>query len=121
MLAGLSQCWIFKTPPAFWASAGPALVTAIIKPPANAATHGFRAIGLATPFVAPELPVEPDVFEAPAVVDAVDHDRQPLDRRLPAGALDIVEDDRPGAVLLQSPVDLPDQFLALVLVGQRRL
>ena len=29
--------------------------------------------------------VEPDVFVAPAVVDAVDHDRQPFDLGLPAG------------------------------------
>ena len=60
------------------------------------------------------LPVEPDVFEAPAVVDAVDHHRQALDVGLPAGRGAVVKDDRPGAVLLQLAVDLPDQLLALL-------
>ena len=32
----------------------------------------------------PRLVVEPDVFEAPAVKDAVDHHSQTLDPRLPA-------------------------------------
>ena len=44
MLAGLSQCWIFKMPPDFWASAGPAPATAIIKAPAAAPAHRFRVI-----------------------------------------------------------------------------
>src|SRR5271168_1664631 len=43
--------------------------------------------------------VEPDVFHAPAVENAVDHDRHPLDVGLLAGAVAVVEDDRPGVVL----------------------
>src|SRR6516165_1870373 len=65
--------------------------------------------------------VEPDVFETPAVIDAVAHDRQPLDPGLPAGCPARVGDDRPDRVLLQFPVDLPDQLLALLLVGLDRL
>src|SRR6516225_2181697 len=65
--------------------------------------------------------VEPDVFEAPAVVDAVAHDSQPPDPGLPTGCPARVGDDRPDRVLLQFPVDLPDQLLALLLVGLDRL
>src|SRR6516162_10840554 len=46
------------------------------------------------------LAVEPQIFETPAIVDAVDHDRQALDVGLPAARRPIVKDDRPGAVLL---------------------
>src|SRR5437773_2699431 len=60
---------------------------------------------------------EPDVVEPPAVVDAVDHRRQALDPWVPAGRAAHVEDDRPGALFLQSAVDLPDQLLALFPVG----
>src|SRR6266853_5900325 len=65
--------------------------------------------------------VEPDVFHAPAVEDAVDHDRQPLHMRLPAGRAAVVKDDRPGAVFRQLPLDLPYQLLALLGVGLDRL
>src|SRR5437899_5577432 len=61
--------------------------------------------------------VEPDVFHAPAVEDAVDHDRQPLDMRLPAARAAVVKDDRPGAVFRQFALDLPYQLLALLGVG----
>src|SRR5207248_7792791 len=67
------------------------------------------------------LSVQPHVFHAPAVVDAVDHRRQPLDLRLPAGGKNIVENDRASSVFLQFPIDLPYQPLALVLIGHRRL
>src|SRR5450759_2561235 len=67
------------------------------------------------------LPVQPDVFHAPAVVDAVDHDCQPLDIRLTAGRRAVVEDDRPGALFLQLLVDFPDDLPALLLVGFDRL
>src|SRR5215472_14466614 len=67
------------------------------------------------------LLVEPDVFETPAVEDAVDHHPQVLDARLPAGREPEVIDDRPRLVLLQSLVDLPHQALALILVGLHRL
>ena len=65
--------------------------------------------------------VEPDVFEAPAVVDAVDHHRQPLHLRLPAGREAFVSYDRARPLLLQFLVDLPYQRLALLLVAFRRL
>src|SRR3546814_9784690 len=52
----------------------------------------------------PGLPVEPDVLVPPAVVDAVHHDGDALDLRLPAPGTDGVEDDRPGHVLLQPAV-----------------
>jgi len=42
------------------------------------------------------LSVEPDVFHAPAVEDAVGRDRQPFDIGLPTGCTAPVEDDRPG-------------------------
>ena len=41
------------------------------------------------------LLVEPDILHAPAVEDAVDHDRQALDIRALAGAAAAVENDRP--------------------------
>jgi hypothetical protein len=53
------------------------------------------------------LPVEPDVFEAPAIVLAVGHHRQPFDFGLPAGRGTQVVNDRPGQVFLQLMVDLP--------------
>ena len=40
---------------------------------------------------------------------------------LPAGRAAVVEDNWPGAVLRQSPFDLPHQLLAPVLVGLGRL
>src|SRR5215204_7625522 len=65
--------------------------------------------------------VHPDVFHAPAVVDAVRHDRQTLDVGLPAVAGRRVEDDRASSVLGKLLLDFPDQRLALVLVGLHRL
>src|SRR5262249_38344142 len=67
------------------------------------------------------LIVEPEVLEPVAVVDAVDHHRHALHLGVPAGGLTGVEDDRPGTVLRQSPLDLPHQLLALLPVGLRRL
>src|SRR5438477_12329555 len=67
------------------------------------------------------LAVEPPIFHAPAIVLAVDHDRYALELRLPAGRGAKVVDDRPRAILLQFLVDVPDQALALLLVGFRRL
>jgi hypothetical protein len=59
-----------------------------------------------------ELFVEPEVFEALAVVDAVNHESQPLELRLPADRAAREENDRPGIVLNQLLLDLPDQLLA---------
>src|SRR5438445_130275 len=43
---------------------------------------------------------EPNIFHAPAVKQAVDHDRQPLQLRLPACCEPVVEKDRSSTVLL---------------------
>src|SRR6266436_8863838 len=67
------------------------------------------------------LLVEPDVFHAPAVVDAVDHDREPLDIGLLAGRAARIEDDRSCRILRQLPFDLPYQLLALFQIGLHRL
>src|SRR5207253_1599477 len=62
------------------------------------------------------LGVQPNILHAPAVEQAVDHDRQSLELRLPAGRKAIVEKDRPRTILLQLPVDVPDKMLALSLI-----
>src|SRR5437660_3215886 len=101
MLAGLSQCWIFKIPPDFWANAGPAPAMAIIKAPVAAHANRCRVICALYRASSVGLPIQPHVLKAPAVVDAVDHHRQPLHLGLPAGGTDVVKDDRPGRVFLQ--------------------
>src|ERR1700746_1961341 len=50
-------------------------------------------------------PIEPEIFVARTVVDAVDHEGQPLHLGIPAGCRAVVVDHRPGAVLLQFAVD----------------
>src|SRR6516165_3643234 len=65
--------------------------------------------------------VEPQIFHAPAIEDAVDHCRPPLDVGLPAHRAAVVENDRPGAVLGQFALDLPHKLLALLGVGLDRL
>jgi hypothetical protein len=45
--------------------------------------------------------VEPEVFVAVTIVDAVDHDGQALDLRMPAGRATGVKDDWTGVVLRQ--------------------
>src|SRR6266446_4031656 len=67
------------------------------------------------------LSVEPDVLEAPAVVDAVDHRRVALHIRIPAGPGAVVPKDRPGRVLRQLALNRPNQLLALLLVEFHRL
>src|SRR5262245_59725649 len=68
-----------------------------------------------------ESMLEPDVLEAPAVVGAVRHDRDPLHPRRPAGRPARMQDDRSRYVLLQLSVDLPNQLLALFQIRFRRL
>ena len=67
------------------------------------------------------LSIQPNILHAPAVEQAVDHDRQSLELRLPAGRKAIVEKDRPRTILLQLPVDVPDKMLALGLIPLSRL
>ena len=63
-----------------------------------------------------ELLAEPGILKAPAIEQAVDHDRDPVHRWRPARSQPVVEDHRPRRILLQPAVDLPDQLLALCLV-----
>jgi hypothetical protein len=63
------------------------------------------------------LSVEPEVFEARAVIDAVDHVGEAPHLRLPAGRNAAVEDDRPRVVLDQLLLDLPDQPFARARIG----
>src|SRR5215467_4205933 len=65
--------------------------------------------------------LQPDLFHAHAVVDAVDHRRVALDVILPAGAGAVVVEHRPGHVLGQPPLDVPHHVLALLLIGLPRL
>src|ERR1051326_9329796 len=87
MLAGLSQCWIFSTPPDFCATAGAAAMSA----PTAMNRHRTRCIFEAPPL----LLVEPHVFHAEPVVNRVHRHRVALDVRVPAGARDAVVEHRP--------------------------
>ena len=53
--------------------------------------------------------VEPDVFEPPAVVDAVDHDGQAFDPGLPAGPAARVKDDWPRRIHSFRKIADPDR------------
>src|SRR6266550_9488024 len=75
-----------------------------------------RAAPLRTRLIA-----DPEVLEARAVVDAVDHQGHALDPRLPAGGLTGIEDDRADIVLGQFSFDLPHQLPAFLPVGLDRL
>jgi hypothetical protein len=77
----------------------------------------IRCQGVAASPGSPALFIEPDVFHAVAVVDAVDHRLQPLDIGLRARPAARIEDDRPGAVLGQPPFDLPHQLFTFLPVG----
>jgi hypothetical protein len=63
--------------------------------------------------------VEPDIFEAPAVVYAVGHYGEPL-HLWPPGTAAVI-DDRPRSILGQFSFDLPDQLLAFLLIYLNRL
>jgi len=65
--------------------------------------------------------VEPEVFVAVAVVDAVDHDSEPLELRVPASRPTAIKDERPDAVLGQSPCYFSHQPFAFLLVGCHRI
>src|ERR1700730_15231395 len=67
------------------------------------------------------LLVEPDVFHTPAVIDAVDHDGEPLHIGLPAGRAARGKAAGPGPRLRQLPFDLPYQPSALLRIGLDRL
>src|SRR5215831_5385559 len=136
MLAGLSKNEILRMPPAFWASADcPQHITPSIAP-ATAAVRMLCVIDVppnlssCAPIAAAVSAddrtvirsfVEPDVFHAPLVVDAVGHERQPLDPRLPAGGSSRIEQHRPNRCFRELPLDIPDDLFALLRIGFHRL
>src|SRR6516162_5563455 len=65
--------------------------------------------------------VEPDVFQAKIVDDAVDHHCPIFDPRLPAIGEAVVKNNRPRPVIGQLSLDLPYQLLSLSHVGLHRL
>src|SRR5439155_4086863 len=67
------------------------------------------------------LLVEPNVFHAPIVVDAVASDGYALCLGLPAGGTRSVEDHWPGTILGKPAFDLPNEALSLFLICFRRL
>ena len=71
---------------------------------AGAAAGPLRAAGRRSALCSA---VEPNILETPAVIDAVDVNRHPLDIRLPASGGLVVSDDWAGDVLLQLAIDLP--------------
>src|SRR5215831_9169821 len=88
----------------------------------NPATAGavFRSAGLRLHCGTRSI-VEPDLFHAPAIEDAVRRQGHAFDVRLPASGTAPIEDDRPGAVFRQFSFDLPHQVFALPDVGFRGL
>ena len=54
------------------------------------------------------------VLEAIAVENAIHHERQPFDRRLPARRGTGIEDDRPAGVLGELALDFPGLLVALL-------
>ena len=57
--------------------------------------------------------LEPGVFEAPAVEQAVDYDRNPVHPRIAAGGEPVVENHRPRGVFLQLAVDLRGSLMCV--------
>src|SRR5690349_6127164 len=107
MLAGLSQCWTFSTPPGFWAKADTTIAAMHTSAAIADRNTCFTSLFPLRFFYGRAdrqrsracLPVEPHVFHAVAVVDAVDHRHVVLDVRVPAGAGAVVVNHRAGHVL----------------------
>src|SRR5438132_4082592 len=140
MLAGLSIIYCRRMPPCFCANAGVMVDIAISTPPATARARrcsimprsslcslnadpvpgGSRSVTAhrAERSISPpgRLLVEPDVFHAPIIVDAVVPDGDALRLGLPAGGARGVKDYRPGAVLGKPAFDLPNEVLTLFLI-----
>src|SRR5215469_1515327 len=135
MLAGLSRCATRNTPPGCCASAGPATATAISPAtPANRrkfiptrvillrASRPTQAASVRTSHPNPAwLLVEPYVFEAGAIVNAVDHADQTVDVWPPAGDAGHVQDVRARVFFDQLLLDLPNQLLPPAGIGFPRL
>ena len=92
-----------------------------VVPEANRCRRGIfrgflkKATGSAT------LSVEPNILEAPIVIDAVLVLHVPLHVGVPTGVGGVVRDNRVGNVLSQLSFDLPDQLLSLVPIRFLRL
>src|SRR6516164_3595184 len=112
-------------PPDFWAAAGAATQRMPASAPAAAAiARKLRSMPLS--FLQPRegdtthLLVEPEVFEALAVVDAVDLGHEAFEPGVAVRSSG-VEEDRTGVVLDQLALDFPDNLLSLLRVRLRRL
>src|ERR1051325_10337964 len=70
----------------------------------------------ATPSVRDSF-VEPDVFHAPAIKDAVDHEGHPFHIRLHARAAHAIENDRPSIVFRYLVLDRPKHPLSPLDIG----
>src|SRR5439155_20584172 len=97
-------------PPGFGASVPLAIVTTASPAPIAVNPRSFpvtpaslanrrRALPPAAAWRSRLLIIQPHVFHAPAVVDAVAHDRQAFDIGLTAVAAGKIHDDRPNALL----------------------
>src|ERR1700720_3159743 len=113
MRAGLSQCWIRKVPPDFCANAMLPLESASSRAPAAAQLDSIFPI-IAFPPSARRLFIEPHIFHAVAVIDAVHHRRVALDVGMPAGAGAVVVNHRARHVLSQAALDLPYKLPAFL-------
>src|SRR5215468_1842228 len=67
------------------------------------------------------LSLEPDLIEAPVVVDAVLLMHIALQVRMPTGRRGVVVDDRARHVLRELPLDLPNHCPAFLEIGLLRL
>src|SRR5215813_3578113 len=117
-LAGLSKWYILSTPPGFCANAGSPATSASSSAALAASVESFRVICVS---LCGRLFVEPDVLHAPAVEQAVHHDRQALDLRQRAGRSAGVKNDRTDHFLGQHSFDLPNQLTTLWHVRFNRL
>src|SRR5262249_31540929 len=118
MLAGLSRCATCRTPPGFCANAGAAAISANNSATLAASPRSFRIICFS---LGGRLIVEPDVLHAPAVEQAVDHNRQTLDPGERAGCGTGVKNDRTDHFLCQHSFDLPNEFTAFGGIRLNRL
>ena len=67
------------------------------------------------------LPIQPDIFHSPAVVDAVHLQFETIDIWRPACRFPHVVEDRASDVFLNAPVDFPHEFVPLRRVSLHRL
>jgi len=65
--------------------------------------------------------IEPNILHAPAIEQAVNHDRQSFQLGSPAGREAVVVKNRSSTILLQFLVDFPNEISALLWIWLRRL